>query len=474
MGTCKKCNKISCFNFENQKFGEYCNIHKLDNMINVTVKKCHQSGCNKRRSFNYEGSRPKYCSDHKLVGMIDTINKICIHDNCNNRAYYNIPNNKPIYCRKHKLDNMINVTSKKCREKNCNIVSSYNYYGMPPIYCVTHKLNNMIRITNLCTYEGCNKKPSYGNLNTKLRYCFQHKLDGMENIISLRCKTLSCNKIITKKYNGYCPRCYIKNNPNIDTFYSRNKEYYVINYVLDNFKNYNWICGKKLITHNSYRIADLYLDITSHIIIIEIDEFQHKKYNQIDDNKRLLDIKNFIDNKPLIFIKFNPDSYIDIYNNNIKSCWKKINNVTKLVKYNEWSNRLLKLKSIIEYYINHNSLINENFKIIELYYNGYESDIIYTDKIPKHTYKYLSDSSLDSNINLLNKSNVSSDSDNNNLNIYKTNILSEPNIVYFSDLSSDSDNNNLNIYKTNILSEPNIVYFSDLSSDDDYTPTYLI
>ena len=113
MGTCKKCNKISCFNFENQKFGEYCNIHKLDNMINVTVKKCHQSGCNKRRSFNYEGSRPKYCCDHKLVGMIDTINKICIHDNCNNRAYYNIPNNKPIYCRKHKLDNMINVTSKK-------------------------------------------------------------------------------------------------------------------------------------------------------------------------------------------------------------------------------------------------------------------------------------------------------------------------------------------------------------------------
>jgi hypothetical protein len=32
MGTCKKCNKISCFNFENQKFGEYCNI--IDNIAN--------------------------------------------------------------------------------------------------------------------------------------------------------------------------------------------------------------------------------------------------------------------------------------------------------------------------------------------------------------------------------------------------------------------------------------------------------
>ena len=60
----------------------------------------------------------------------------------------------------------------------------------------------------------------------------------------------------------------------------------------------------------------------SHIIIIEIDENAHTDYDCSCENKRLMEISQDLGFRPIVFIRFNPDDYVDKDGNNIKSCWK--------------------------------------------------------------------------------------------------------------------------------------------------------
>lgn len=66
----------------------------------------------------------------------------------------------------------------------------------------------------------------------------------------------------------------------------------------------------------------------SYISYIECDENQHKNYEKICENRRSMEIFEDLNFKPIIFIRFNPDSYIE---NNIKHksifTFDKLNNI---------------------------------------------------------------------------------------------------------------------------------------------------
>lgn len=74
--------------------------------------------------------------------------------------------------------------------------------------------------------------------------------------------------------------------------------------------------------------------------------------------------------RPIIFIRFNPDSYI-LNGNNITSCWK-INKmgicVIKKTKYYEWCMRLQSLCNQIQYWLDNTT--DKMINIIHLYYNS--------------------------------------------------------------------------------------------------------
>ena len=58
--------------------GLYCNLHKLEGMINVQDRKCVKKPC-----FNYQGETiGLYCNDHKLGGMINVKVGICVFEGC--------------------------------------------------------------------------------------------------------------------------------------------------------------------------------------------------------------------------------------------------------------------------------------------------------------------------------------------------------------------------------------------------------
>ena len=339
---------------------------------------CKFPDCKITPSFNYKNEKkPLYCTEHKLDNMINLKNKTCIHKGCNIQPSFNYKNEKkPLYCTEHKLDNMINLKNKTCIHKGCNIQPSFNYKNeKKPLYCTEHKLDNMINLKNkTCIHKGCNILPSFNYENEKsLLYCRKHKLDNMIDIKHKTCKSDWCTTHIKEKYDGYCLFCYINLFP--DKPVARNyktKEYTVVEFVKNIFPNYTWISDKKIVEGCSKRRPDLLLDLGYQIIIIEIDENQHIDYDCSCENKRLMELSQDVNHRPIVFIRFNPDDY---YNKKLKitSCWrtnKKGIAVIKKSKTDEWSQRLKSLENQIDYWTNPLNNTNKTIEIIQLFYNN--------------------------------------------------------------------------------------------------------
>jgi hypothetical protein len=98
------------------------------------------------------------------------------------------------------------------------------------------------------------------------------------------------------------------------------------------------------------------------IILIELDEMQHKSYNKTNELTRIQNIHNTI-NKPLFIIRFNPDMYFD-GNTMILSPFK--NNI--LVNETEWNTRLEKLNNKLNECI-HLTTKDNTYIISHLFYD---------------------------------------------------------------------------------------------------------
>ena len=326
---CQFCLDENCIN-------ESCMKNDIINK-KIQQRKCQNENCNKYASCNFEGETqiPIYCAEHKLENMINVKKKRkCQHENCNKRPSFNYEGeNKPIYCAEHKLENMIDIKNKKCQHENCKIIPNFNYEGEnKPLYCLEHKQSKMIDIKNK--------------------------------------KCIECNdtQISNSKYKNHCARCFIYKFP--DEPITRNykiKEQHVVDFIKENFKNLSLIFNRQIQGGCSRRLPDVFIDLFTHSIIIECDEDQHRNYHC--DNKRTMELFQDLGNRPIVFIRFNPDSYIDKNNNKIDSCFNyhKITGVPIIANKKLWNQRLKTLKSKIQYYIN--NIPEKEVTIEKLYYN---------------------------------------------------------------------------------------------------------
>ena len=374
-----KCKYIGClhvpsFNNIGEKRGIYCDEHKLQNMINVTMKRCLSNGCAVYPTFNFPNIKsPIYCSSHKLNTMVNVVDSKCIESGCTTRPIYNYSTEKVAkYCKIHKLQGMIDIKSKYCIFTGCKTRPIYNSpKESTGIYCCAHKLVGMINIKDKkCREPECSLIPSFNQPGERRGvYCAKHRKLDMVNVIEKKCKTPLCDTQVKEKYDGYCLRCFIYQFP--DKPVSRNyktKEKSVLDYLRGTFKNYKLISDKKIIGGDSYRRPDIMLELPSHCIIIEIDENQHKLYDCSCENKRIMQLSSDIKFKTLIFIRFNPDKYFDISGTLIESCWSVDGNgISRIKNVTEWDNRLLALKTQIQYWID--NLPDKMLEIVQLYYD---------------------------------------------------------------------------------------------------------
>jgi hypothetical protein len=184
------------------------------------------------------------------------------------------------------------------------------------------------------------------------------------------CKTSLCEKRGIPHYNDYCLTCVIQVHPEIPV--SRNyksKENDVVSRITTVYSDFTWVADKRVKDGCSGKRPDLLLHMGSYIIIVEIDENKHNGYDCSCEHKRLMQLSQDLEHRPIIFIRFNPDGYTNEKGELISSCWK-LNKLGVMTiapkKQKEWEERIEILKHHIQYWIENPS--EKTIEIVELYY----------------------------------------------------------------------------------------------------------
>ncbi len=184
---------------------------------------------------------------------------------------------------------------------------------------------------------------------------------------SALCVSPLCDSQANKKYDNYCLRCHIHlfpDKPNARNY--KTKEKAVADSILQSFPLFSWVTDKKVQDGCSRRRPDLCLDLGFQVLIVEIDENQHQNYDTTCEHKRLMEISKDVNHRPVIFIRFNPDDYINKEKIKIRSPWKPNRSGILLIQeelQDEWHYRLNRLKLHIEYWSNE---INKTDKMVEI------------------------------------------------------------------------------------------------------------
>jgi hypothetical protein len=185
------------------------------------------------------------------------------------------------------------------------------------------------------------------------------------------CKSSWCHTTTSnQKYEGYCLQCFFHlfpDKPNTRNYKTKEKD--VVDRITQTFNNFTWVADKKVQDGCSRRRPDLLLDMGSHIIIMEVDENKHTDYDCSCEHKRLMELSQDLQHRPIVCIRFNPDDYVNKEGVLVKSCWK-LNKLGVMqipkTKETEWEERIEVLKQQIQYWIDNPT--EKTIEIVELFY----------------------------------------------------------------------------------------------------------
>jgi hypothetical protein len=319
MGACKfeGCLvKNAVFNFPTETKGIYCSKHKLKEQVDVKNAHCLEKDCLIQPTYNFPNkTRGIYCSKHKLEGCMDIKHKRCVEVGCLIQPTYNkLGEKKGIYCLKHKLKEHVDVRHSSCLQKNCLIRPSYNFPNKKKaIYCSEHKLEGHTDIYNKkCIHSGCIKLPNYNIPSEKIAVlCNDHRLPNMVDVKNKLCS--NCNlyrpqkRIVEKIKINLCEKCFCKKYP---TEKQPNKismkEYHIAKDLKKIYGNNYFACNKQF--PNTKIKPDLLREFVDYILVIEIDEHQHRDYKKGSDDDRLNRLHEVV-KKPIVVIRFNCDRF---------------------------------------------------------------------------------------------------------------------------------------------------------------------
>jgi hypothetical protein len=184
------------------------------------------------------------------------------------------------------------------------------------------------------------------------------------------CKAPGCSTLGNPKYDKFCFRCFMHLNPDVPvTRNYKTKELTVVAYIKEHFPEYTWVNDRQIIDGCSAKRPDLIVDFGDKIIIIEVDENKHLKYNAQCEETRLNNISMDLNNRPIILIRFNPDGYKTIDGVKVPSCWglHELTKISIVKNKKQWNIRLQKLNDTITFYINYTHT-TDPITVVELFY----------------------------------------------------------------------------------------------------------
>jgi len=155
--------------------------------------------------------------------------------------------------------------------------------------------------------------------------------------------------------------------PNVRNY--KTKETRVVDHVKQQFPLFDWVVDRRIVDGCSKRRPDLLLDLGSHIIIVEVDENKHTQYDCSCENRRLMELSQDLQHRSIIFIRFNPDTYVAVDGTTVRSPWRQSKTgILQIVQTRqvEWEQRLNTLTEQIAFWAEFGT--NKIVEIVELFY----------------------------------------------------------------------------------------------------------
>jgi hypothetical protein len=355
MSKCKfeGCTKYASFGYESDNKCIRCSLHKEPDMINIKSKnsKCEHG---KRKSTCKECDGGSICEHKRIKSQCKECggSSICEHKR----------------------------QKSKCKECGGGSICEHKRQKSKCKECGGSSICEHKRIKSQCKECGGGSICEHKRIKSKCKECDGSSICEHKRIQSQckecggssLCKTEWCEKRKIEKYNGYCLRCCIHMCPEIKV--SRNyktKELHVFDRIREHFPNFTWVNDKVVEDGCSKRRPDILLDMGEHILILEVDENKHSSYDCICENKRLMQISQDLQHRPIVWIRFNPDGYVNQEGINIRSCWKENKQGIMQImttKEKEWEERIEALKIQVQYWIDNKT--TKTIEIIELFYGN--------------------------------------------------------------------------------------------------------
>jgi hypothetical protein len=357
---CKECNGSRIC--EHGKYKAYCRDCDGSSFCKHEKSKrfCHECGGNgycehgKRKHLCKKCGATIYCEHGRQKAHCSDCSgsAICIHGkrkmfcrDCGGKGFCEHGRRK-VQCKDCKGANICEHGKRKSDCKECKGSS----------FCIHGKRKNICRD---CDGSGFCEHGKYK------KFCRDCGGSGL-------CKNDWCTTSANRKYDNYCLRCFMYTFPDKPIVKNyKNKEASVSEYIKAKYSQFEWITDKKVQDGCSRRRPDLLLDLGYQVIIIEIDENQHTDYDCTCENKRTMELSQDVGHRPIVFIRFNPDDYVD-GDKKVTSCWglNKLGICTvKKTKKKEWEERLNALSSQIDYWIDESNKTDKTVETIQLFYN---------------------------------------------------------------------------------------------------------
>lgn len=337
--------------------------------------------------------KPRWCAKCKPKDT-ETINAFAsLCEECGDIASFGKPGEKKAtHCGKHGVPlGLIDIKHAKCVVCK-KIQPTYGYIDGSPTHCSTcgktencTKTADEAKLVDIVNYKCINHaickkgQPTWGLPGEKAIYC-AHCGKKVAGAIDLHheddmCKTCGITRINEKfKSEDLCAQCYYRAHP--DTQVTRNfkcKELHMRKAIQEIAGTFDWVevlAEDSIIKGGrSKRRPDYALLCHGHIVVFECDEYKHTGYEEICENKRMMQIFEDCGSNPIIFVRFNPDAYTAENGKKQKSCFKpdKFGKMVIAAESN-WYGRRKILKEIAEKAIT--TYPAKEVTVVHLFYDG--------------------------------------------------------------------------------------------------------
>ena len=229
--------------------------------------------------------------------------KRCAHDGCTKlNPSFNAPDQATgLYCATHKTAGMVDVRGRLCEAPSCRAVATY---GKDEFHratlCVDHKLETSVCIADalMCSYAGCSQQYEFvveSDTGTGARkVCLAHAPAQYEASIKRMCKY--CD--IREDVPFVCVTCRQRMHKKEHAVVRHLRRTIDVPFVYDESPGFE--CTR--------RRPDIRFEMPTHDVIVEVDENQHRGYDESCECARISEIVGAIGGKSVVFVRYNPDT----------------------------------------------------------------------------------------------------------------------------------------------------------------------